>query len=350
MNIFLSHSSKDKDAVLKLAKDLSKFGLDVWLDEWEIRVGDPITQRIQRGLEDSDYVAVWLTRDSVGSGWVEREWQSKYKEEVATGEIKILPLLGEVCTVPPLLADKRYANFSDDYVQGLEELLSVLLGPAQTFTRDNLFTRARDQFKVGHSSYSELVVNLTSLLRQHGTVGIATAIRMVEEYVNELPELVVNATAINPFSLPCGFHPCIHLTSALILIREGADDASLDERTRRTVLERLFACTEFWIVYLKKEPESLHAPQERLIMELLLCAAAVKQTLSHFNIPRFLEDVISGRLTLPTFHTDYKVTGHGFNGAGQRFRKVWPKTQQGGAMNLSSMAIYLFGYPDENEA
>ena len=35
-HIFLCHSSANKDFVRKLAKDLNYFGLDGWLDEWEI--------------------------------------------------------------------------------------------------------------------------------------------------------------------------------------------------------------------------------------------------------------------------------------------------------------------------
>jgi hypothetical protein len=75
--LFLSHSSKDCEPVLRLAKDLRKRGISVWLDEWEIDVGDPITEKIQAGLSHAQYVAVWLTKDSVNSGWVTKEWHTK---------------------------------------------------------------------------------------------------------------------------------------------------------------------------------------------------------------------------------------------------------------------------------
>ena len=38
--IFLSHFSRDIEAVRPLADDLQRAGLDVWLDEKEIKVGD----------------------------------------------------------------------------------------------------------------------------------------------------------------------------------------------------------------------------------------------------------------------------------------------------------------------
>ena len=131
--VFISHSSRDKPAVKSLTKDLRRAGIDVWLDEWHIRVGTPITQAIQAGLESSEYVAVWLTRHAVQSRWVEREWQAKYQDEVLSGRAVVLPLLAEDCAVPVLLKDKRYADFRSDYNAGLAELLGTL-GNANPFS------------------------------------------------------------------------------------------------------------------------------------------------------------------------------------------------------------------------
>ncbi len=124
--VFLSHSSKDKEAVRRLAEDLKRAGIDVWLDEWEIKVGDRITQKIQKGLEDARYLAVWLTRQAVESGWVENEWQIMYDEEISSRSTVILTLLAEDCTVPRLLRGKRYADFRKDYTQGLTDVLKAI--------------------------------------------------------------------------------------------------------------------------------------------------------------------------------------------------------------------------------
>ena len=82
--VFLSHSSKDKPLARKIAEKIKDVGIKVWLDEWEILVGDSITQKIQTGLESANYVAVLLTKHSVKSGWVEKEWQSKIGGEHPT--------------------------------------------------------------------------------------------------------------------------------------------------------------------------------------------------------------------------------------------------------------------------
>lgn len=124
--IFLSHSSKDKRFVKKLAIDLLKYGHDVWLDEWEIRVGDCIVSGIEGGIADSDFAVVILTNNSVQSGWVDREWKAKYWTEVNRGEVLVLPVLLEDCEVPTLLQTKKYADFRSDYNQGLHNLLRAI--------------------------------------------------------------------------------------------------------------------------------------------------------------------------------------------------------------------------------
>ena len=49
-HIFLSHSSRDKDIVKKLASDLLACEVDVWLDEWEIEVGDNIFKTVNEKI------------------------------------------------------------------------------------------------------------------------------------------------------------------------------------------------------------------------------------------------------------------------------------------------------------
>jgi formylglycine-generating enzyme required for sulfatase activity len=122
-SIFISHSSQDAVNSRRLAEDLKRAGLQVWLDEWNIAVGEGITDKLQSGLISADYLAVWLTRASVESGWVGREWQSKYQAEIADNSTIILPLLAEDCTIPPLLADKKYADFRSNYMTGMADLL-----------------------------------------------------------------------------------------------------------------------------------------------------------------------------------------------------------------------------------
>lgn len=125
-NLFLSHSSKDKSFVKTLAKDLLATGHEVWLDEWEIRVGECIVKKVEEGIENSDYVIIVLSNHSVSSTWVGKEWRSKYMEEIVENEVRILPVIIEDCVVPPLLSSKKYADFRRSYSQGISELIDSL--------------------------------------------------------------------------------------------------------------------------------------------------------------------------------------------------------------------------------
>lgn len=135
--VFISYSSKDKQLARKIAIDLRRVGIDVWLDEWEIVVGQPIVQRVQEGLEGSQFVAVLLTKHSIKSGWVEKEWQSKIGEEAKHKRAVVLPLKADNCEIPLLLRDKKYADFARDYDSAMWDLISAIRVLAYNLIKGN---------------------------------------------------------------------------------------------------------------------------------------------------------------------------------------------------------------------
>ena len=46
-DVFLSHSSKDKDVVREIAERLRNDGLNVWFNEWILKPGDSILAKIE---------------------------------------------------------------------------------------------------------------------------------------------------------------------------------------------------------------------------------------------------------------------------------------------------------------
>lgn len=112
--------------IRKLASDLMAHGIDIWLDEWEIDVGEVITEKIQDGLSQCTHVGVCLTNHSVKSGWVAREWQAKIFQEITFHRIMVLPILLEDCEVPLFLSDKMRADFRYKYEDGFSQLVRAL--------------------------------------------------------------------------------------------------------------------------------------------------------------------------------------------------------------------------------
>jgi hypothetical protein len=129
---FISYASKDRDFTERLAADLRNSGAGVWFDQWEIKVGDSITQKINDGIRDNDYLAVVLSPDSVASHWVRKELNAAMMKELDSRSVVVLPILYRDCKIPPLIADKRYADFRTDYKAGLSEILEVLAPKGET--------------------------------------------------------------------------------------------------------------------------------------------------------------------------------------------------------------------------
>lgn len=122
---FLSHSSKDKLFVRKLATDLQRRRIRPWLDEREILVGDSLHRRISDGIEGADFLILVLSEASIQSGWVEREVNAGLMRELENKDVIVLPILKEQIDhtrIPTLIRERRYASFVDDYEQGLHDL------------------------------------------------------------------------------------------------------------------------------------------------------------------------------------------------------------------------------------
>lgn len=122
-SIFLCHSSKNKPFVRKLVDRLNNDGIDTWFDEIEIKIGEEIHTKINEGLRKSDFFAIVLSNESVKSKWVENELNSASAfEKYANRGVFVLPILIEQCDVPPLLLDRRYANFVEDFENAYKEI------------------------------------------------------------------------------------------------------------------------------------------------------------------------------------------------------------------------------------
>ena len=100
--------------------------MTVWLDRWNIIPGDEISQAIEHGLENSEFVVFMLSANSVNSGWVDKEWRTKLNEELTAKEVKVICVRLENCAVPTLLKGKKYINAFEDASNATDELLAAI--------------------------------------------------------------------------------------------------------------------------------------------------------------------------------------------------------------------------------
>ncbi len=110
-DVFISHASEDKDAVVRpLANALVKENLQVWYDEFGLRIGDSLRRKIDLGLANSRVGLVVLSHAFIGKGWTNYELDGIVTRAV-TGEQLLLPIWHnitkkEVMDFSPSLADK----------------------------------------------------------------------------------------------------------------------------------------------------------------------------------------------------------------------------------------------------
>lgn len=91
-DVFISHASEDKDEVVRpLANALRAAGLSVWFDEFELRIGDSLRRKIDRGLGSSRFGVVVLSQAFFGKGWPEYELDGLVTRAVS-GEQILLPI------------------------------------------------------------------------------------------------------------------------------------------------------------------------------------------------------------------------------------------------------------------
>jgi hypothetical protein len=107
---------------------MQSLGVEVWIDEAEIRVGDSLIERIEEGIRKTEYFAVLLSTESVKSAWVKRELRMAMTHEIDAQKVKVLPILIEDCELPGFLRDKYYADFRppDLYEESFIKIVQML--------------------------------------------------------------------------------------------------------------------------------------------------------------------------------------------------------------------------------
>lgn len=118
--VFLSYAHEWKDEAKFVAKYLGSRGVNVWLDEDRLDIGDALTERVIKTICDADYFIPMLSQDYFLSEWCVRELETAVK-----AKCKVLPVKvedGELIMPPnithlykkdlgdPVFADLRKKN------------------------------------------------------------------------------------------------------------------------------------------------------------------------------------------------------------------------------------------------
>lgn len=114
-DVFLSHSSRDKDFVRALDRRLRAVGIKTFFDEAEIPWGANIPAVVERALDESRHLILVLSPDAVESEWVDLERYVSIFRSPAGRERPVLPLLRRDCeSIPPSVRLLRHLCVRDD--------------------------------------------------------------------------------------------------------------------------------------------------------------------------------------------------------------------------------------------
>ena len=133
-DVFISHASEDKDDIVRsLAHALSTQDLDVWYDEFTLRIGDSLRQKIDKGLANSRVGLVVLSPAFLSKGWTNYELDGIVTRSIS-GEQILLPIWHnitkqQVVDFSPSLADKVARSTATHTVEDIaNEIAEVIRG------------------------------------------------------------------------------------------------------------------------------------------------------------------------------------------------------------------------------
>lgn len=126
MPVFISYSHEDKAFVDQFAAHLVKAKIHVWVDTWELHIGDSIVSKIQEAIQEASALIVVLSSASVESEWCKKELNVGLIRELDEKRVVVLPVLLEDCEMPVFLRDKIYADFRQNYDKGLRQVLEAI--------------------------------------------------------------------------------------------------------------------------------------------------------------------------------------------------------------------------------
>lgn len=138
-DVFVCHASEDKDTIVRpLAHALQERGLEVWYDEFELRIGDSLRRKIDAGIARSRFGIVVLSRSFFAKNWAQYELDGLVTMAVS-GKQVLLPVWhdvtkDEVVSHSPSLADKVALRTAD---YGIREIADEIAAVVATGTSES---------------------------------------------------------------------------------------------------------------------------------------------------------------------------------------------------------------------
>ena len=131
-DVFISHASEDKEEVVRpLANALKDKSLNVWYDEFELKIGDSLRQKIDKGVANSKFGIVILSKNFIKKGWTNYELDGLITRSISNQQL-LLPIWHnitkqEVIDYSPSIADKVARSTSTNTIEEIAEEIAEII-------------------------------------------------------------------------------------------------------------------------------------------------------------------------------------------------------------------------------
>ena len=170
--VFPCYAPQDRELARQLATFLERgAGVEVLLEEGEMRPGQDLIAKVQEGLS-ADVALVLLSPRAVPGRWILERWRSVFWEQAAEVGTPVAALLCEDCKFPELLRRKIFFDLRDHRLEAFRSIKRWLLSlwPAP---HPAPFAAGRQPFFVGRDA--ELEILCTVLADAPGMAVVANA-------------------------------------------------------------------------------------------------------------------------------------------------------------------------------
>lgn len=161
-HVFISYSHADREFVDRLAADLQRAGVNVWLDRYQIQAGEMWADEIQTALTNAAAIIFVASQKSLSSAWTIQEL------DFAAGKgVRLLPVMIDdyaMGNMPPFLRVIQWLDLRADYAGGLARLLAAL--PADVRSTQSVQPEAQKSKGYVFISFAEADTDFVVKLRE----------------------------------------------------------------------------------------------------------------------------------------------------------------------------------------
>lgn len=127
-DVFISHAYEDKAAVVDpLKRELERRNVTVWVDDYELLVGQSLRREIDKALATCRYGAVVISEHFFAKEWPQKELDALTQRQVVEKRALILPVWHRISArdirrFSPMLAD-TYGISTDHGIRAVAEAI-----------------------------------------------------------------------------------------------------------------------------------------------------------------------------------------------------------------------------------